>query len=519
MRFPSMLRRLRNVQGGGTRSTSSTPYTPYMPEPPVDPPMPPPAAPGAVPIPPTSPSVPVARITSDQDIVSVGTTVNFDGSASTGRNLTYSWAFGTGAQPATATTPMASCKYTTPGPKIVTLIVTDDRGVESDVATLNIRVIEVTLAANPQSVLVGTAVTFTGTVSNAPDGANLTYLWAFGDEKNPTAGGSGVRVPYTYTTHGLKTATLTVSYTDTNGDLVEASDDLKVTVIFMESQTVEDGESPVFSVLGPSSVLDADTTTFSWGWSISNPDQSGNNPAVVFLPPEPTEPPNTTTIDRAKWYAFPDKVCAPGTSIYTIRCTVTTSNDSATVEAELSVTLPNIGGETKHPTIASYIAEDGTDDGGVGFTFDTQSGNSQKPYRLDPNSLKQFSNTKVNLNRNSQFYTKVLLHENEHVKQWKTGPMSQYFTVNGFLDHITNSGVTVRDLKSKYLDDTPNEEGDLIEGISTLVDRAYNNWNNEQEHLAYNDPNYALREEGAYRVSDDILPHYFYQAKCADITI
>ncbi len=41
MRFPSMLRRLRNTQGGGARSAArsrSTPYTPYMPEPPVDPP-------------------------------------------------------------------------------------------------------------------------------------------------------------------------------------------------------------------------------------------------------------------------------------------------------------------------------------------------------------------------------------------------------------------------------------------------------------------------------------------------
>ena len=166
-------------------------------------------------------------------------------------------------------------------------------------------------------------------------------------------------------------------------------------------------------------------------------------------------------------------------------------------------------------TEPSYIMADGR----VGFTFDAQSGDSQKPYRLDPNSLKQFSNTKVNLNRNSQFYTKALLHENEHVKQWKTGFMSQYFTVNNFLDYMTSSGGTVRDLKSKYLHDTINEEGDLIEGISTLVDRAYHNWNNEREHLADNDPNYARAEPEAYRVSDNILPYYFYQAKCAGITI
>ncbi len=86
-------------------------------------------------------------------------------------------------------------------------------------------------AGDAQTVSVGTAVTFTGTVSNAPAGATLTYLWAFGDEANPTAGGSGVRVPYTYTTTGAKTVRLTVSYTDTNGELVEASDEVIITVI------------------------------------------------------------------------------------------------------------------------------------------------------------------------------------------------------------------------------------------------------------------------------------------------
>ena len=94
MKFASMLRRLRNTQGGGTRSTARSRSTPYY-EPPV------------------------ADAGSDQ-IVSVGDTVNFDGSGSTGSNLSYSWDFGADATPATGSGITPSCTYSTTGAKTVT---------------------------------------------------------------------------------------------------------------------------------------------------------------------------------------------------------------------------------------------------------------------------------------------------------------------------------------------------------------------------------------------------------------
>ena len=195
MKFPAMLRILRNMHRGGTRSAAASAYTPY-------------------PYTPNQP--PIARAGSDQ-IVSANTTVNFDGSGSTGSNLTYKWDFGAGAIPATGSGVTASCKYNTPGEKIITLTVTDNRG-------------------------------------------------------------------------------------------VSRSDTLTVKAISIESKTVNDGESPVFSVLGAT-----DATAFSWGWRIPSelglkPDV-GNSPGVVFLPPKPPEPPNTTTINRAKWYAYPNQDC------------------------------------------------------------------------------------------------------------------------------------------------------------------------------------------------------------------
>ena len=247
MKLASMLRRLRNTQGGGARSAArsrSTPYTPYT----------------------NGPFGPVAHAGSDQT-VSVKTKVYFDGSGSTdpdGGNLYYSWAFGAGAKPATGRGVKPSCTYTTTGDKTVTLIVTDDRGVESDVATLT------------------------------------------------------------------------------------------VTVISMASKVVEDGKNVDFEVLGPPSVLDADTTTFSWDWDYQKP--AGNDPDVSFSSLDS----KTTTINEAKWYAFPDVICSPRpspppdpfiTSTYTIRCTVTTPNGSATAEAKLSVMIPEEGGRTLSPTL------------------------------------------------------------------------------------------------------------------------------------------------------------------------
>ena len=158
MKLASMLRRLRNTQGGGARSAArsrSTPYTPYT----------------------NGPFGPVAHAGSDQT-VSVKTKVYFDGSGSTdpdGGNLYYSWAFGAGAKPATGRGVKPSCTYTTTGDKTVTLTVRDtDNNVASD--TVDITVIELTLKG-PATVTRGEEATYTATVE--PNVPNTTFSWQF----------------------------------------------------------------------------------------------------------------------------------------------------------------------------------------------------------------------------------------------------------------------------------------------------------------------------------------------------
>ena len=86
-------------------------------------------------------------------------------------------------------------------------------------------------AGSDQTVSLGTTVNFSGSVLNPPDGVTLKYKWTFDDEKNPTASSNQISTSYTYPTSGVKTATLTVSYTDTNNQKVEASGSVDITVI------------------------------------------------------------------------------------------------------------------------------------------------------------------------------------------------------------------------------------------------------------------------------------------------
>ena len=169
----NLLRFNRFMGGGGSRSQfrnqSPRQYGPSYP-------------------PPTEQDPPVARITTGKTTVSVGTEVSFDGSKSTGSGLKYSWNLGDGANPATATTPQTSCTYSSTGEKTVSLIVTDDRGVKSEPATLTITVIELSLDGYRQ-IGKGTNMTYTATVE--PAGLNVTYNWKFTAEGSEIPGPSG----------------------------------------------------------------------------------------------------------------------------------------------------------------------------------------------------------------------------------------------------------------------------------------------------------------------------------------
>ena len=294
---------------------------------------------------------PVADAGDDQDVL-VNETVNFDGSRSRdpdGGDLSYAWDFGpdvTDAEDVNGAMP--SCIYRTPGTKVVRLTVTDDEGATaSNTVTINVTSPDPTTpvanAGSDQTVVLGREVSFSGLGST---GNNLSFSWDFDTDATPSTAtpstASRVTTSCIYRTTGDKTVTLTV--TQGEGDQMRSdTDTLTVTVISIEPKTVNDGDSVDFEVLGAESA-----SVFSWGWEIpselgSNPDV-GNNPEVVFSPTDSRE----TTIDNAKWYAYPNRECptrrldaASKSSVYTITCDMTFPDGrSFTASSTLTVNVP-----------------------------------------------------------------------------------------------------------------------------------------------------------------------------------
>ena len=368
MKFPAMLSRIRSAQGGArsTARSASTSYTPYTP-----------------------PSRPVAEAGSNQTVL-VDDTVSFDGSGSTGNNLTYSWDFGVGATPATGSGVMPSCTYSTTGDKTVTLTVTDDMG-------------------------------------------------------------------------------------------ISRSDTLTVTAVSIEPKTVNDGESVDFEVLGAESA-----TVFSWGWETpaelgANPDV-GNNPEVVFSPTDSRE----TTINNAKWYAYPDRACpdqqgpaADTSSVYTITCDLTFPDGrSFTATSILTVNVPWV--------LAGFLP--------IGFSGSPtiEQTSAQLWEVTGRGNIQRIISSQTAVPASSQFYAKVQAHEQVHYAQVNTGIASSYYTLNDLWENhlrglAADNRADLEILIQWAVDDFIYAENERIRPLLPRLERA------------------------AYQVSDIISPQYLYQ--------
>jgi PKD repeat protein len=138
--------------------------------------------------------------------------VQFDGSASTGKNLSYFWTFGDGA---TGTGVRPTHSYSISGSYQVRLTVTDDQGTQASSEPVTIGVVQqadpvALFTVSPTDPTINTDVHFDGSPSTTPVGTGRTivhYEWNFGDG-SPLAGGR--IVTHQYTRAGTYTVVLNV---------------------------------------------------------------------------------------------------------------------------------------------------------------------------------------------------------------------------------------------------------------------------------------------------------------------
>jgi large repetitive protein len=160
------------------------------------------------------PPLPTASFTWSAD-PSNPLTVDFDGSASTGDQLAYSWTFGDGQTESGDSAPQTQYSYAQTGTYSASLTVTDVAGQTSTPYTATVTV----SIPKPHAAFTATVdpndtycVTFDATAST---GYNLSYTWDFGDG---TGTDSGQSPYYCYYSAGTYSVTLTVTDQDNQQD-------------------------------------------------------------------------------------------------------------------------------------------------------------------------------------------------------------------------------------------------------------------------------------------------------------
>lgn len=154
------------------------------------------------------PQTPAAQFSVSPSPVFLNVTVTFDGRSSSdpdGVIVSYAWRFDNGT---TASGPVVSRRYATPGPHSVTLTVTDEDGKSSNLTTDFVVVTRPTASFtfSPSAAISHENVTFNATGSSDRSGP-LTFRWSYGDGTN----GSGPITTKSYGAPGHYNVTLTVT--------------------------------------------------------------------------------------------------------------------------------------------------------------------------------------------------------------------------------------------------------------------------------------------------------------------
>lgn len=148
-----------------------------------------------------------------------------DSFATVGSLAKFKWTFGDNGMAVEATTPTTQHSYAAAGTFVITLVVVDDKGTESEPSTQQVTVPSVN-ATSPKAVLTGpssgmpnVALAFDG-AGSTPDGDLKSYAWNFGD--TTMASGAAMKTAtHAFTTAGTYRVTLTVTDSLSQSDTAE----------------------------------------------------------------------------------------------------------------------------------------------------------------------------------------------------------------------------------------------------------------------------------------------------------
>ncbi len=218
-------------------------------------------------------------------------------------------------------------------------------------------------------------------------------------------------------------------------------------------------------------------TSFSWS-AVPQNTPAGNDPHLDFLPYSAQQ---NVTIANANWYAYPaDDECACLQSTYLLTAQAVVNNDVHSDTKSLTVYIPEYAAYTPPPE----VRYENIDIAEIGGAWKMLNGNFSR--YLGP--------TVYYLPTTSQFYSKMVAHENVHINQNLSGISSDISLAEPIKNRLeglrAHNAIALMDLiydeKTKYDNEEGNKFGDIYK---------------EMERLAY-------------VVSDPILPMYFYQWNC-----
>jgi len=239
------------------------------------------------------------------------------------------------------------------------------------------------------------------------------------------------------------------------------------------AQQITDGLSRSFAVTASGG------TPSSYAWSFTSPQGAGNNPNVNFTPNN-----GASTTTDGHWFALPNSACTASLgAVYTITATVTfPGNVQVAPHTTLTVNLLVTAGLEPIPYVLGYPAI-GQNSQGIWVVTGpgTLSRSVQSPIIYFASS--------------SQFYNKVVAHENRHVQQWTSGMNSDLYLVSSLMTALSPLTSSTQD------------------GLKAQISNTWNqSWAPSQNSIFQS--RLAAAEADAYSVSDPIAPLYFYQSSC-----